>query len=55
MSMLTLKRAGWYLNFSAWCTKTVGVIWTEKHKIIKQTAFCGKCKRNYAACLRNAL
>jgi len=51
MRLLTLKQVG-YLNFSAWCMKNMGVVWTEKDKIVKQHLV--ENKTNYATCLRNA-
>jgi hypothetical protein len=31
------------------------IIKTDKDKILKQTEFCGKSNRDYAACLKNAV
>jgi hypothetical protein len=35
MRLLTLKEKS-FLNFSSWCIKNMGVVWTEKDKIVKQ-------------------
>jgi hypothetical protein len=33
--------------------KNMSIIQTGKHKIMKQTTFCGKQNRDFAACLKN--
>ena len=52
---LTFSLPGWYLKFSLRFMKNVGIIWTEKDKIIKEMAFCGKWNRDYVDCLKNAV
>jgi len=44
-----------YLNFSAWLTKNVNIIWIGKDEIMTRKAFCGKCKSDYVTCLKNAV
>jgi len=31
------------------------IIWTEKDRIIKEMAFCGKQNKNYGTSLKNAI
>ena len=53
MPSLTCKLLGWYLNFRIWFAKRCHWIWKDEYYEINSS--CGKYKRYYAACLKNAV